>query len=371
MIYYLVFSVSSLFIWLSTFFENRDRFIRHLFAFIAISTLSILAAVRDTSVGTDTVNYNNFFYAIETSKNLVSYSTSLSKIYGIEYGFSVFNYIIGMFVNNVHIYYFICEFIISLNIYLSISMISRNISTVNTTLGWITYCLMFYTLTFNILRQSIALSFILLAVSLLICSKYLCSFLLIVIACLFHKSSIFAFLIYLLGMDIKVIHTGWLKKFLGLIYVLVIGFMPVIIQLLNSVGIMGDKYSQYLGTTTQTSLLNTIGIRLPMIILLCFAFIKSRGNINKNSLFIYIIIISEFILLPFQSISAAVGRTLLCFGINKVIGYPIIISDLKLKSNIYENIMYIIYIVFLICVFYEQVILNNNNQVYPFVFAGN
>ena len=66
-------------------------------------------------------------------------------------------------------------------------------------LGWITYCFLLYVNTLNIVRQSIALSFMALAISLLLSKKFYQACVVIIIACLFHKTAIIGLVIILVA----------------------------------------------------------------------------------------------------------------------------------------------------------------------------
>lgn len=371
MIYYFTFIISSLFIYIASLFEKKNKFLMSFFVAVSIIILALLAFLRDTSIGTDTLNYNNYYYYVQSSKNLIIYCKSMHDLFGIEYGFSFLNYIIGILNISVHSFYFICECIIGINVSLSIFSLSKKI---NVTLGWMTYCCIFYTLSFNILRQSLALSIILLAITQLYKNKLLNSVILAILAIMFHGVSVIIFMIIIFG--ILLMRTKTKSQYILVISIMIIIsiLLPVLIKNPAVVPLLGSKYSQYLGQQyagqqTIQSINTTLIIRLPMIILAIYSLIANKNSITKNDAYIYYLIIVEACILPFQLISPAMGRIVLYFGVSKIIGYPLILNNLGFKNST-SFVIKIMFICFLLILFYYQVIVNNNNMVYPYVVSN-
>lgn len=368
MLYITLFLFSGCFIYLSSKFDFvNDRIWKYTFAFLAIFILSFAAGIRDYSIGTDTVIYKSFFDYVPSAKNIIEYCLTLHRQDELEYGFSIFNYLIGITGVSAHIFNFCSQFLIASNIYVALAMMKKHI---NITLGWLTYCFMFFPITLNINRQCIALSFVLVSVALIYNSHYLASIIVIGIAFCFHVSSIFACIIYLAGLLIKKAKSSIQLIYVILFLTVIVLMLPQIVNIMNSLGLIGSKFSQYLGKTTYTSLLSTMGIRIPMLLAMFYSFWGENILKKRNLLFIDLIIIFEFIILPFQNISPTVGRLLLYFGIVKVIGYPLIIKQLKNKNPYFGWLFNCLFIIFLIGIFYTQIIVNNNNQIYPFIIAS-
>lgn len=367
MFYFLTFFISTAFIKASSFFEReKTKIIKYFLVFFAIFVLALVSGIRDYSIGTDTTTYNSFYSYVANSQNIFQYCKSLKSIEEIEYGFSILNYMIGMTGVSPHFFYFICQCIIALNVYFSLEIMKDNL---NITLGWLTYCFMFYTSSFNILRQIIALSFILLGVALLYNRKKEASLFVILIGCLFHTTAIIGIFIYLTGVLIMRAKNKY-QLILSILFLTFIVFlMPSFLTMFSNSGLFSEKYSQYLVEGTQTSLIMTIGSRLPMIFCVPLCLVRNKGKFSSKNLFIYVIIIFELVMLPLQNISSAVARVLLCFGIVKVIGYPLILKQLNVKCLPLKFLIDLLFILYLGIVFYLQVIVSNNGMVYPFVFS--
>ena len=199
--YYLVFFLSTSLIGLANAKSVRIyKGFRVLLVVLAILSLAVMSGIRSYSVGTDTGSYNSYFNYVANSFNFTQYCNALHGNNGIEYGYSALNYIMGKIYLSPHFLYFICQCLSGSLVYLALYKMRKHL---NITLGWLTYCCLFYTTSFNILRQSISLAFILLATVYAVKSQYCKSVILIAIGYLFHTSAIFALVIPLTGKLIK------------------------------------------------------------------------------------------------------------------------------------------------------------------------
>lgn len=371
MIYYLVFAFSSFFIFLASLFQRKNKFLMLFLILVSIVILASMAGLRDYSIGTDTLNYNNYYNYAQISENIYTYCQSMHNMFGIEYGFSVLTYIVATMHVSVHWFYFICELIIGINIAF---VLFSNSKKVDVTYGWLTYCFIFYTLSFNILRQTIALSIILIAIVEICKRNNTIALLLIFLSYMFHSASLIALLIFAFGIILMKLKDR--KQIIALIIVtiLISILLPTIFKNFGSLGVFGDKYSQYFGQQyagqqTVQSIGSTLAIRLPMIFLIVYDFIANKGFIDHSDLFVYMLVIIEAVILPFQLISPAMGRIVLYFGISKVIGYPLALKQPKMNTMA-SIVMKILFIIFLMLLFYYQVVISNNNMVYPYIVSN-
>lgn len=369
MLYYLVFLLSTGLIGLANAKSvHIYRGFRLALVAAAILSLAVMSGVRSYVVGSDTVTYNSFFNYVANAFDFRQYYHSLHDNSSLEPGYIILNYIVGKLYLSPHFLYFVCQCITGIVTYISLYKLRDQL---NIVLGWLTYCCLFYTTSFNILRQTLALAFILLATVYVMEGRYRWALFWLFVGYLFHDSTIFALIIPLTGKMIKGA-TGkrQLKRRLFLLVVLIL-LMPQIISLFNDLSLFSDKYSQYLDQKTDTKLWSTIGVRLPMIIALGYSWAHDRWQLDRNLMFIYLLTIFELLMLPLQSITAAAGRLLLSLGISKVISYPLIISHLHLKSPLLRNCIIVLFVLLMVGIFYEQVIVQHNNQVYPYIIDRN
>lgn len=164
------------------------KFIFH--SIFAILPLILLAAYRDPFVGTDTENYIIIFQnAISRNDDFLNY---LMLHPSIEYGFLFYNFCIAQFVTTIEGYFLITYGLIVGLAYLSAIRLRKYLSP---HIFMMIYVFMFYSETLNLMRQSIAISFILLAVSNLLLNRNGKYILWTVFACLFHTSAIISIVI--------------------------------------------------------------------------------------------------------------------------------------------------------------------------------
>ncbi|ELW9388778.1 EpsG family protein [Klebsiella pneumoniae] len=162
-----------------------------IFIFLACS---IMPAIKNITVGTDTNMYVNFF-----SMNMTY--AEWWAIAGIEPGFAFCIKILqGVGLEN-YFYYFL--FFSLLYNGLTISAIYKISSGKYLSLIIYLTCSSLYFLHFNVLRQSIALAFFIYSLTYLVNGKYLKSYLFILLATLFHFSAIILFAVPLIYKSLR------------------------------------------------------------------------------------------------------------------------------------------------------------------------
>ena len=373
MIYYGTFLISGFWCWIAEIlFKKKDQALGIVISAFSILVLTWLCGVRDFSIGTDirVYGYNSFNIAAN-SLNLQQYLNSLNSIYGgsgnTEYGYLALNYIISRFTSNAHIFLFVLGLIINSVIFIAFYLFKYQRSI---TLSWLTFCFLFFGTTLNLLRQSVALAFVLLGIALLYKKKNKKSLISFIIAVLSHTSTIFAFLIYVFGL---LVNRAKSKRALRGVFVfstLLVLSVPMVITILNQRGLLIDKYYQYVLNDNSVGIL-TILIRVPMLLLIIYVVLRKRFCLNRERLWIYFLVIQEFLMLPLQSIGTTVARLMLFFGVAKIIAYPMLLENIESKDRVTNYLLKLGYLIFIMLIFYEQVIVSGNNQIYPFVFAIN
>lgn len=183
---------------IALFFYDIKVF-RQLFLFLAIIFISSLYYLRDYSIGLDTYTYVdiiNNVYKINSIEGLLDYSLN----YNLEIGFIFFIYIFSLFGVNPSLIFFASAFVI----YFNLSRILKEIevSSILYFSAFFSYCAIFFW-TFNILRQMIALSFVVLATCFLLRKSQNIFFIFIFIASLFHYSALFCILFYFIWKYLK------------------------------------------------------------------------------------------------------------------------------------------------------------------------
>ena len=290
-------------------YKNKNKFLITKILSLAIILLPCLfAALRADTVGTDIRVYAKpVFDDILRTRSIVSTSSR----YDMEVGYVGLAYFCSLVSSSISLFLFATELFIVVPIYLVAYKRSNNCPI------WFTmlvFMLIFYCATFNIMRQSIAAAFLLLAYQFYEeknkSIKIIAS---VIIALLFHNSTIIGLILYLIPMFLSKVKDS--KKRLCIIYV---GVFATVLFSLNWIKIiefaiesriLSDKFSFYTDafensfrSKSSLFILTTgnyfeLAFRIWFVIMACFLaiFIKDSANTSNMKFYKYELIISEII----------------------------------------------------------------------------
>lgn len=163
-----------------------------LYSAIVILLPSALAGVRDSGVGWDTEIYGNHHYDLMRSYSYLSIKEFWRLILNDEFGgeklYFLWIFISVKLTGDIHLYYFSIQFFICLFTYISILHNRKNASMV---LMEFVFLFLFYNLSLNIMRQSMALAFALFSYRFFIEKRWLIFIPLFVVVCNLHNSGFF------------------------------------------------------------------------------------------------------------------------------------------------------------------------------------
>ena len=198
-IYIFMFIISLFFICLGLY-NKKNKILRFIFISIGLLIPCVLAGLRDITLGSDTKGYVIELYNL--AKNYDSFIEYFNKC-SIVYNINDFLYILVTFFsakifNNFNVFLFIIECLVIIPIFIALKYNKK--SNINIVFGMYIFFMFFFNVSFNMLRQSIALSFSILGLTLLEKKqkKYL-PWLFLAIAVGFHVTAlimIFSYLIY-------------------------------------------------------------------------------------------------------------------------------------------------------------------------------
>ena len=212
---------------------------------LSIIIPSFFAGYRGLNVGVDIKTYAYNIYSIASeSTDILSCLTKTSN-YGlerVETGYVVMAFIATRLINDIKFFLFITEFMIILPIF-SVAIILRK--RISPTAIMATFLFVFYISTFNIMRQSIAAAWLLLAVVLFKVRRKFWSFIFSAMSICFHRTSIILLPIILIIYYLKQENNKKSKSvvLLGILFLLgavIINSSDLIVQLMDSQLI--DKY---------------------------------------------------------------------------------------------------------------------------------
>ncbi len=218
----------------------------HLFSiflvFLGLAIPCIFAALRSLDVGTDIKGYVTPFYDFSLKHNfnqLIQESNS-----AIGFTFSLLIYICAKFFN-IHMLLFFIETLVIFPAYRALSLLNKELSPA---VGMLIFYFLFYNLTLCVMRQGIAMSFILLSYAYFEKKKYIPSIVFSIVAVMFHKSSaliiLFIFIVFLiLNSKKKKANLILFVFFLVIFFVLYPYIIHFLIDLLSK---FSYKYALYL-----------------------------------------------------------------------------------------------------------------------------
>lgn len=179
--YLIIFIISTC---LVEFGSNCKKSQRPLIAGIGFLIPALVAAFRSVDVGTDTTTYielyNSIVYDEEMSVILMILDTDL---------FFYCSCFIAQYIGGIQIIFFVYSFLTLLFLYKALAKYKRHLPV---WLGYILFLFFFYNSSLNIMRQILAISFILWATSFLFDGKKKKFIILSVISIIFHMSAIAA-----------------------------------------------------------------------------------------------------------------------------------------------------------------------------------
>lgn len=323
---YIILVIAFLFL---SIFKNNKYFLG-----IASIFLVFLAGYRDWSVGTDTDNYYNIFHGVIVGGDLeflFSYISDL--VYDIDKDFGHFLLIMSI-LTICPVFYVVCKkssnYMFSIFVYIS---------------------LFFYFNSFNIIRQSIAVSFCLLAFYFLELKKYRFFILSVFIGFLFHKAAILSLLVLpLIYFDLK---RHWLIVISLSTYLL--GLFGLFTKIVSLVGFFGDKYLAYtsLLAMREGGIFSRLLLNLFLVLI-----IYSAKKIDLWIVSFYL----GVIVLNILSFSPELGRLSQIFLITQIILLPNFSSMTVLSNKVIPNAIIITY-----CLIVFTILLGSNSgEIVPY-----
>lgn len=164
--------------------KKLPKLVKFFFAVLTIFLPSIFAGLR-YGIGTDFFSYRESFYRI----------TIFNENINTEYLYLLINKVIGYLNLDFNCVLFICSFVTTLFIYLTLRDYK---SVLNVGLGIFIYMLLYYQVSFNAIRQIMALSVLLFSVRYIFRRKFFHFLVMVIIAMGFHKTAFIYIPLYFL-----------------------------------------------------------------------------------------------------------------------------------------------------------------------------
>ena len=352
LVYVITFIVALFFVHRAQLNDNKVFVVLYLLMGAIIP--SFVAGVRDLSIGVDINVYAVPCYDLANSTNFEEY-TVLTARWGVLYPLLIY---LGNLMGSLSWGLGFVEFFVCLNVLIALYIQKRKMSI---TVGYFIFLFMFYNMSLNLMRQSMALSCCVLAFSLIIKSRYKTALIPLLLGFGSHSSMVI-FALLLFEFYLFVIRSKkniYIKVFyLGL--PLLVIFYQVILRQAIGLGFLSDHYEAYgEGSKTYFSFTNTFS-QLCLLILLRLVLGKNDETMKKYGVFSSLVIYTSFVLTTLSTVSVWAFRAAYYFEISYIILFPIII-----KASHKNDLKKLFYIFVVILWFYDKII-NGVDGTYPY-----
>ena len=249
--YFAVFIFSTFLFWVGEY-KTEIKALKKIFLCMAILIPAILAGGRASYIGTDVRVYGKPFFDTALKCNSLSSFLSIQSIYNFnDIGFNILVYLVSLYTKDYHWALFAYEFVSICFIYYAFKRYKKIIN-IPIWFCMLLYYLLLYNVSLNIMRQTIAVCIICLAVSYLFTKNYFKYLLFVLLGIAFHASAILAlgfFPLYFIGRtNLNTSFREQISRFIILcgIFCIVIGlFIPAVKWLVNA-HILRSHYLYYL-----------------------------------------------------------------------------------------------------------------------------
>lgn len=192
MFYYLIcFAFSSYLFWIGQQVKDKHVWFRLTIYGVALLVPSILAGVRDISVGTDVLVYA--YPVFKDAYYAPNFDSLFYQWQRIEVGYLWLNYLVSGITSSHNIFLGLIMFIEVLFVFMTLNRWKEKMPL---WLGMLVFYLLFFNLSLNLMRQALALSIAFYGMRYIFNRKFLLCSIWVFIGFLFHKSSIVLVLFY-------------------------------------------------------------------------------------------------------------------------------------------------------------------------------
>ena len=337
--------------------SNRVRlynFPRLYFYILILATPVFLGAVR-WGVGVDFWNYLEKYHNYQSINMIEALKESREPLYNL------LNYTADfLFYGKDWGVFFLSSFIIMLFILLTLDYYKKKVSL---PMGLFIYFMIYYIESFNLVRQSIALSIVLYAYCYVLERRPFKYLFIILIAYLFHNSAIICIFFYLLSYK-----KSNFSSFKNMVYYILIIVSPFLIGqlllLLNYIPFLNFYTERYNFTSSTIGygygfLIETIPVVVP-------ALIFKRKLIKENpnyEFFVNLALLSVPLRLAGYYLYW-ISRMVYYASMIQIILIPIILC--LIRNKLKRRVAYLIFILFYIGYFFYVFVINNRGPAYPY-----
>lgn len=358
MIYLVVFALSIITYFISD--RVRQKYIRNILLIVSLIVPVLLAAYRGTEIGTDIKTYVLPSYNIASTQTKFTHFVK-NNYFVTDIAFNTLVYICARIFKSFHALLGIIQLLISLPVYV---VIRKKLEKSDRTVAISFYYFIFYCLGLNIMRQSIAIAFGILALCYFEEEKRIKYIIFLIIALGFHKSALFVLIITF----VYYINKRYHKKYISYLCAIGIISSTVFFQqlMLVAVKLFPNLLAGYVDYILIKEL-NIPYVELALYGYILLAGIKLINDKNSDKRFLGLMSLCSIAGVFISSLMVVVGRIMIYCNYFAIFS----INEMKMwvkKNDInYFLVIAIDYIIIMLYWFIQYIYLKNN-EVYPFYF---
>lgn len=375
MIYLLVFSLSLLFFFISekAVISTKGALAavyKKIFICMGLLPPIWLGGMRSLTVGTDVRVYGIAVFRFAERFEHFTMRLFMRTESSIEWGYRLLNFIVSRFTDEIGWLLAIICLIVIVCVYLSLAGYKEYCnSDISIALGIFVFYTLFYNESYNLLRQSIAASIVLLSTRFIWKRQWQFFIATVLIATSFHITAVFGLILYPLYVFIGVKGKRKMAYILCLAVASIFFASPYIINWILRLSILPEKFMRYLITGGIKGIsMNQLIIRIPFIILTFVLIDKVKKTELKNRYaFFAVLLVLDLFLAELRSTNPTLYRMSIYFSYPKIFIYTELTSRIKMVGSRIDWSKVLV-VLFLLSLWMYQIVLQGNGQTYPYIF---
>ncbi len=379
LIYLLCFTVSILLI---AYAQNKRRLVFWSLSALALLIPCLLAAMRAQSVGTDVTVYVKPLTTVAlAAKDLEEYFDGYwysvwHNIYVQDYelGFSLLVYVVAKLTHSLGAVLFCIEALMIVPVYIALA---RNRKELPLWLGMLVFFLLYYNPTLNLMRQWIAMAFLLLSFQMLRERKLWLTVLFVAVAFLFHTTALIALPLFLLFWFFRLVRrsrfcqsnltvraSSVVTGVLLLICILAVLNLSPITKLLSTLGL--GYYNNYLTSDSIYLMPAQIIMRLPLLIVLLCSW-KDLCHADGSAPFYMAMVLLDLVISQLSSVEPNAMRIGSYMAMYSIMWVPS--AYRTWRPGFKRTVLTVLVIGYCLFYWYYNYVLSGRNQTVPYAFA--
>ena len=352
-----------------------------IFSALALLIPCLIAGLRNQHVGTDVMVYvKPLTSSAITSQNLKEFFNCYwfqewRNLYAVDYdiGFSLVVYFVAKLTHSLPAVLFSIQALMVVPVYIALA---RNRDKMPIWIGMAIYLLLFFNSTLNMMRQWIAMAFLLLAFQMLLEKRSFWVGILTFVAFLFHSTAVVAIPVYLIYWLLWVPRKHCLQQgnlqvgiptvlsvLIFFVSILAILNLPLVIKLVSMVGF--SQFNNYLQGGQISLMVGQIILRLPLFLLLilCWKDMKARWTMVP---FFLTMLFLDLVAAHLVSVDVNTLRISHYFSLYSLLWVPAAIGSCPSKGKrVLLTVMIICYGLFY---WYYTYVMQMRHETYPYQF---